>query len=146
MAGGVTVGFRRLSSARKFSAAALAAAMLGSILFAQAGNPTKDNPKLDPNAMTRVRIEVTAGASSAPLDMASVYVRYVIKHSMTRDENIEMNIKTNKEGIAIANGIPRGKFLIQVVADGWKAYGQWYDATEDDQSVKIHLERPPKWF
>jgi hypothetical protein len=146
MAGGASVRSQAISSGMKLSAAVFVAALLGSILFAQAKDPNKENPKPDSNATTRLRIEVTSGEKSAPLDMASVYVRYVVKHIIGKDEHVEMNIKTNREGVAIAMDIPRGKVLVQVVAEGWKAFGQWYDAAENEQTIKIHLERPPKWF
>jgi hypothetical protein len=135
-----------IRSMMKVCAAAITAALLGSILIAQPQDPNRDNPKPDPNATTRLRIEVTCGEKSAPLDMASVYVRYETKHLITKNEHNEMNIKTNHEGIAIAMDIPRGKILVQVVADGWKSFGKWYEATENEQTIKIHLERPPKWF
>jgi hypothetical protein len=140
------MGSRFPSSAMKLSAAAVAIALSGSFLFAQGKDPKKDNPRPDPNVATRLRIEVTAGEKSAPVDMASVYVRYVIKRTMAKDQNAEMNIKTNKEGVAIANGVPRGNVLVQVIAEGWKTFGRWYDATDDEQTIKIHLEKPPKWF
>jgi hypothetical protein len=133
-------------SARNLAASIVATALLGSILLAQGKDPNKDQPKQDSNASTRLRIEITGGEKSAPVDMASVYIRFVTKKVLAKDQNSEMNIKTNKEGVAIANGIPRGKVLVQVVADGWKSFGQWYDTNEDEQTIKIHLEKPPKWF
>ncbi len=134
------------SSTKKLSAAIVATAFMGSILFAQGKEPNKVNSQPAPDAATRLRIEVTAGEKSSPVDMASVYVRYVIKHAIGRDQNTEMNFKTNKEGVAIASGIPRGRVLVQVIADGWKTFGKWYEATEEEQTIKIHLDKPPKWF
>jgi hypothetical protein len=130
--------------AKRFSILALAAMTMGTILLAQGKEAS--NPKPDPSQETRLRIEVTAGDKSVPLGSASVYVRYVVKHSMGKDESIEMNIKTSQEGIAVANGIPRGDVLVQVIADGWKSFGQWYVASDDQQTIKIHLVKPPKWF
>ncbi|HUK29708.1 MAG TPA: hypothetical protein VLV89_01255 [Candidatus Acidoferrum sp.] len=131
-------------SAKKFAIVAVVAAMMGSVLLAQNRDPSKSKP--DATLLTRLRIEVTAGDKSDPLAQASVYVRYVVKHTMGKDENVEMNIKTSQQGIAIANGIPRGDVLVQVIADGWKTYGQWYVATDDEQTIKIHLVKPPRWF
>jgi hypothetical protein len=130
----------------RFFGVSFAAAFLVSILFAQAKDPKQDSPKPDSTATTRLRIEVSTGEQSSPLDMASVYVRYDIKHTIGKDEHIEMNLKTNQNGVAIANDLPRGKVLVQVVADGWKSFGKWYDTTENEQTIKIHLDRPPKWF
>ncbi|HEV3220441.1 MAG TPA: hypothetical protein VGZ48_11770 [Candidatus Acidoferrales bacterium] len=138
------MGSRLAGSAKKLAGVVLSIALLGTILFAKASDPNGQKP--DANASTRLRIEVTAGEKSDPLALASVYVRYVVKHSMGKEENIEMNIKTSKDGIAIANGIPRGNVLIQVIADGWKTFGKWYEATDGEQTIKIHLDKPPKWF
>src|SRR5580704_5866062 len=92
----------------------------------------------------RLRIEVTG--ANKPVDAASVYIRYVVKHAMGKDEKVEMNVKTNPEGIALAPAVPLGKVVVQVVADGWKPYGQSIDATTDQQVVKVQLERPPRWY
>ncbi len=55
-------------------------------------------------------------------------------------------VKTNLQGIAHVPQPPIGRVLIQVVAEGWKSYGHWYDITDAKQVVKIHLDRPPKWY
>jgi len=39
-----------------------------------------------------------------------------------------------------------GRVLVQVVAEGWKTYGRWLDITDPKQTIKVHLERPPKWY
>jgi len=50
------------------------------------------------------------------------------------------------QGIAHVPQPPIGRVLIQVVAEGWKPYGHWYDIVDSKQVVKIHLDRPPKWY
>jgi hypothetical protein len=123
---------------------AVATALFGAMLFA--GGNDASEPKPNPSLETRLRIEVTAGDKSDPIGSASVYVKYVVKHTMGKDENVEMSVKTSQQGVAIVNGIPRGDVLIQVIAEGWKSYGEWYKATEDEQTIKIHMVKPPKWF
>ncbi len=95
---------------------------------------------------TRVTIEVTGGEKDAPVENASVYLKYVEEHKLRKDRKYELNVKTNREGIAHVPDAPLGKVLIQIVADGWKTYGKWYDITETKEPIKIHLERPPKWY
>lgn len=82
----------------------------------------------------------------APVENASVYLKYVEEHKLRKDRKYELNVKTNREGIAHVPDAPLGKVLIQIVADGWKTYGKWYDITETKEPIKIHLERPPKWY
>ena len=90
-------------------------------------------------------IEVTGGDQNKPVENASIYVKTVEEH-MIKDKKYEVNVKTNLQGIAHVPDAPAGRVLIQIVAEGWKTYGHWYDLTDQNQVVKIHLERPPRWY
>ena len=37
-------------------------------------------------------------------------------------------------------------YVKTVEDDGWKTYGHWYDLTDPKQTIKVHLDRPPKWY
>lgn len=104
----------------------------------------KATPKTD--QMARLTIEVSGGDSATPVENASVYIKYVEERKLKRDKQLEMNVKTNQEGTAHIPAAPLGKVLIQVVAEGWKSYGRWIDITELKQTIKIHLEKPPRWY
>jgi hypothetical protein len=107
----------------------------------------------DPNAKSdsgskdvRLTIVVTGGEEKKPIDSASVYVRYVEEHKHGRDKKIEMNLKTNQSGLCHVPVIPPGRFLVQVIAEGWKTYGEYYDINQTEQTINITLARPPKWY
>jgi hypothetical protein len=100
--------------------------------------------KSDP--VSRVTIEVSGGEKEAPVENASVYLKYVEERKLRKDKKIELNVKTNRGGTAHIPEAPTGRVLVQVVADGWKTYGQWYDITEAKQTIKVHLEKPPRWY
>ena len=72
----------------------------------------------------RLTIVVTGGEEKKPIDGASVY----------------------QEGVCHVPVIPPGKFLVQVIAEGWKTYGEYYDASQTEQTINITLARPPKWY
>jgi hypothetical protein len=95
--------------------------------------------------LSRITIEVTGGDKNLPVENASVYVKYVEEH-LVKDKKLELNVKTSVAGVAHVPGAPAGRVLIQVIAEGWKTYGHWYDITDVNQQFKIHLERPPKWY
>jgi hypothetical protein len=95
---------------------------------------------------TRVTIEVTGGAKESPIENASVYLKYVEEHKIAKNKQFELNVKTNREGIAHIPEAPLGRVLIQIVAEGWKTFGRWYDITSSKEPIKIHLDRPPKWY
>jgi hypothetical protein len=117
--------------------------LLPSVLNAQTGDkPAKQKQE----GTTKLRIEVTAGDEGKPVDGASVYVRYTEGRVLGKDKKIEQNWKTNKEGVVKVPELPRGKVLIQVIAPGWKTFGQWYELDQDEQTVKIRLQKPPRWY
>jgi hypothetical protein len=99
-----------------------------------------------PDAINRITIEVTGGANGVAVENASVYVKYVEERTLRKDKKIELNVKTGRDGIAHVPNAPMGRALVQIIAEGWKTYGRWYDITEPKQVIKIHLERPPKWY
>ena len=99
-----------------------------------------------PAHMSRVTIEVSGGENATPIENASVYLKYIEERKIRKDKKLEMNVKTNRDGTAHVPGAPIGRVLIQVVADGWKPYGRWYDITDAKQTIKVHLEKPPKWY
>lgn len=100
--------------------------------------------KSDP--VSRVTIEVSGGDKDSPVENASVYLKYVEERKLKKDKKVELNVKTNREGTAHIPEAPTGRVLIQVVADGWKTYGRWYDITETKQTIKVHLEKPARWY
>jgi hypothetical protein len=104
----------------------------------QAGDVTSAQP--------RMTIEVTGGETNRPIENASVYVKTVEEHDIKKNKTTELNVKTNQSGMAHIPDAPTGRVLIQVVAEGWKSYGRWHDVTDLKQVIKIHLDRPPKWY
>ena len=112
--------------------------------LAPASKPKAPPPAND--AQTRITIEVTGGDKSIPVENASVYVKFIEEHSLKKDKKLEMNVKTSRDGIAHVPNAPMGRVLVQVVAEGWKTYGRWLDITDPKQTIKVHLERPPKWY
>jgi hypothetical protein len=121
------------------------------LLFAVAGrgqdNAADPKGKSDSASNTvRLTIVVTGGDDKQPVDSASVYVRYVQERKYAKDKKIEMNLKTNTSGVCHVPEIPRGKFMIQVIADGWKTYGEYFDVNQSEQTINIALVRPPKWY
>ena len=131
-----------------FTIAAFCGALGILALAVGAGNaqPRPAAPAQQSVSTVRVTIEVTGGEKDTPVENASVYLKYVEEHKLRKDKKYELNVKTNREGIAHVPDAPLGKVLVQIVADGWKTYGKWYEITEAKEPIKIHLERPPKWY
>jgi hypothetical protein len=97
------------------------------------------------SSVNRLTIEVTGGDENKPIENASVYLK-TLQQGKLKDKKFEVNVKTNMEGKAHVPDAPTGRVLIQIVVTGWKTYGHWYDVTDPTETIKIHLERPPKWY
>ena len=136
---------RRKNLSAGFVAAILVGAM-SAAAFAQS-SPTTPSKANAPKAGTtaRITIEVTGGEKDVPVENASVYLKYVEVH-LIKDKKFELNVKTNHEGTAHVPEAPMGKVVVQVVAEGWKLYGKSCEVTETKQTIKVHLDRPPKWY
>lgn len=115
-----------------------------SFASAQQAAPQKQTPPA-PQPEARLTIEVTGGDANVPVENASVYVKTEEEH-LIKNKKTEENVKTNPQGVAHVPQPPMNRVLIQVVAEGWKPYGHWYDITGPKQVIKIHLDRPPKWY
>ena len=102
---------------------------------------TDDGPDVAHHDRSLGRREV-----DAPVENASVYIKYVEERKVKKNKTVELNVKTNRDGTAHVPDAPMGRALVQVVADGWKTYGRWYDVTDPKQTIKIHLDKPPKWY
>ena len=112
-------------------------------LQAQQSPPPKESPA--PAPIERLTITVTGGDANVPVENASVYVK-TQEERLIKDKKTEQNVKTNQQGIAHLLQPPTGRVLIQVVADGWKPFGRWFDINDPKQVIKVHLDRPPKWY
>jgi hypothetical protein len=123
------------------------AVLMGSVARAQSDSGKQDKvPPTNSEQTSRVTIEVSGGEGNAPIENASIYVKYIEERKLLKNKTVEMNVKTNRDGVAHIPAAPLGRVLIQVVADGWKTYGRWYDITEAKQTFKLHLDKPAKWY
>jgi hypothetical protein len=121
------------------------------LLFSSAGTMGKGKNAGTPGKsgsadLARLTIVVTGGEDKKPVDSASVYVRFVEERKLGKDKKIEMNLKTNLSGTCHVDGIPQGKILIQVIAPGWKTFGEYFDVDQSEKTFSIALVRPPKWY
>ena len=132
----------------KFALFACAVLLLSAAAFALPPQKDKKDAGSKGQKTIKLHIIVTGGEKDSPVANASVYVRFSEESGLIRKKEklAEMNLKTNQEGSVKVPPVPRGKVLIQVIAPGWKTYGQWYTLDKDEDMIKIKLERPPKWY
>jgi hypothetical protein len=121
--------------------AALAATAAGGAATARA-LPAQNSE----NASADLRIVVTAGKRNQPVENASVYIRYKETRFLRKDKKVELDLKTNRDGVAVMRDLPRGDIIVQVVAQGWKTFGRHFKLDQTKQTIRIKLEEPPHWY
>lgn len=139
---------RKIGYSRFLFPAILSLLMMGvdTRALAQENKGAEQKKDVPSAPLERLTIEVTGGDANKPIENASVYLRTVKEHAILKDKKTEVNVKTNQQGVAHVPEAPLGRVEIQVIAEGWKTFGRWYDITDPKQVIKIHLERPPKWY
>jgi hypothetical protein len=136
----------RFIMARRVSSLVAALLLLGPA-WGQDKQQTAPKPKAQtPILGNRLTIEVTGGEKNVPVENASVYVKFVEERKLKKDKKYELNVKTNREGVAHVPDAPEGKVLIQIIAEGWKTYGRYYEITDPQVTIQIHLEKPQRWY
>lgn len=113
---------------------------------AKLAGPGQNPPAATEASRKRLIIEITGGDKNVVVENASVYLKFTEVKKLGKDKKYALNVKTNREGIAHIPDAPTGEVLIQVVAEGWKTYGKSYEISDPGMEIKIHLERPPKWY
>ena len=94
----------------------------------------------------RLEVEVTGAETGELIGNAAVYVKFKEARFLRRNKQQEWSVKTNPEGKAIFPLLPEGKVLVQVVAKGWKPYGQFHTLRGPTYILEIKLKRPRQWY
>lgn len=98
----------------------------------------------DDRDKVRLEISVSAETTGEPIKYATVYVKYKQSRALRRDKEHTMTLKTNPDGKAIVPEVPEGRVLVQVIAPGWKTYGEFHEISGPKQVIEIKLKRPKK--
>jgi hypothetical protein len=98
----------------------------------------------DDPPMTTLRIEVKT-LSGKPIDRASVIVRFDQGRSKAKFGKkiiTSYQLKTNQDGVAKIPPLPQGKFLVQVIAQGFQTFGETFEIQEAERTVEVKLNPP----
>ncbi|HEU5411458.1 MAG TPA: hypothetical protein VFU57_10590 [Candidatus Acidoferrales bacterium] len=136
------------SFAKALLVALVASFLVLSAAVAQSDNQDKKDKSADnaKDAVTALAITVVGGPKDKPVDNASVYLHWDEQRFLRRDKQMEFDLKTDMKGVAIVKGVPRRKILIQVVKNGWRPFGRYYDLNQAEQKITIKLEPPAHWY
>jgi hypothetical protein len=87
-----------------------------------------------------VNMTVIRNSSGKPVKNAEVVIHLIDNHGKAKQEGLEL--KTHDDGKAEATGIPYGKVRIQVIAPGFRTYGEDFSIDQPNLEFTIKLQKP----
>ena len=87
-----------------------------------------------------LQFTVVNEGSSKPVKNAEVILHPLDKEGRQKAEGLEL--KTHDDGKAEVDGVPFGKIRIQVIAHGFRTYGEDYVIDQATQGITIKLQKP----
>jgi Carboxypeptidase regulatory-like domain len=110
------------------------ALVLSIALPAIAGKKPSDDKKT-----ASVNLIVVRETNGKPIKNAEVVV-HLVENGKQKQEGLEL--KTHDDGKAEATGLPYGKVRIQVIAPGFRTYGEDFDLSQPITEITIKLQKP----
>jgi hypothetical protein len=105
-------------------------------VFSIAQQPTQS----DEPPTARVSLTIVREENGKPVRNAEVVLHVLDKSGNEKQEGLEL--KTHEDGKAETDGIPYGKVRIQVIARGFRTYGQDYAIKDPGMEITIKLQKP----
>ena len=110
-----------------------------SVLIAPAALAAK-NPPVPDQRTASVNMTVIRNSSGKPVKNAEVVIHLIDTHGKQKQEGLEL--KTHDDGKAEATGIPYGKVRIQVIAPGFRTFGEDFSIDQPNHEFTIKLQKP----
>ncbi|MGC2694750.1 MAG: carboxypeptidase-like regulatory domain-containing protein [Candidatus Angelobacter sp.] len=108
-------------------------------LYAVAGKKNAPQPQ-----SASINMTVLRDANGKPVKNAEVVLHLLKKNGQEMQEGLEL--KTHEDGKAEATGIPYGKVRLQVIAPGFKTYGEDIDVNQPNMEITIKLQKPSQQY
>lgn len=112
---------------------------LSLVAFAAAASQQDDGPKV-----STVNIVVVRDSNGKPVKNAEVVLHLLDKEGNAKQDGLEL--KTHEDGKAATDGIPYGKVRIQVIAHGFRTWGNDYEVRQPNMEITIKLQKPSGQF
>jgi hypothetical protein len=98
----------------------------------------------DKPATATVNLTVVRDSNGKPVKNAEVVLHLLDKEGNERQDGLEL--KTHEDGKAATDGIPYGKVRIQVIAQGFRTWGNDYEVRQPNMEITIKLQKPGGQF
>jgi hypothetical protein len=124
-----------------FHRVAVVACLIASAGLAQQKPEQKPEQKISHHsASATLQFTVVNEGSSKPVKNAEVILHPLDKEGRQKAEGLEL--KTHDDGKAEVEGVPFGKIRIQVIARGFRTYGEDYVIDQATHGITIKLQKP----
>jgi hypothetical protein len=87
---------------------------------------------------------VVKEANGKPVKNAEIVLHLLDKEGKQKQDGLEL--KTHEDGKADTGGIPYGKVRVQVIAQGFRTWGQDIDVIQPSMEITIKLQKPKEQF
>src|SRR6202051_306319 len=96
-----------------------------------------------PPATATIKVTVLRSTNGKPIPNAAV-----VFHPMEGDRDKgALELKSNEDGKVTIDVIPIGDTVrLQVIADGWKTYGEDYKIDTDSKEILVKMKRPTSQY
>jgi hypothetical protein len=111
------------------------------LLLAAAAQQTKET---EPDTKAVLNMVIVRDSNLKPVKNAEVVLHFLDKEGRVKPEGLEL--KTHDDGKADAPGIPFGKVRVQVIARGYRTFGEDYDVNRPQMDITIKLQKPQDQF
>jgi hypothetical protein len=91
-----------------------------------------------------LNLTVVKEDNGKPVKNAEIVLHPVDKDGRQKKAGLEL--KTREDGTTGISGIPYGKLRIQVIAPGFRTYGQDYDISQPNLEITIKMQKPADQF
>ncbi|MFY9845636.1 MAG: carboxypeptidase-like regulatory domain-containing protein [Terriglobales bacterium] len=94
----------------------------------------------DEGPMSNLKFVVVRDSDGKPVKNAQVILHPVKRKG--KQEQGEMELKTDLEGKANVDGIPYGPLRVQVLAPHFQTFGEDYEITQAEMQITVKLKHP----
>ncbi len=94
----------------------------------------------DAGPTSRLRLVVVRDSDRKPVKDAAVVLHPVKRKG--KQEQGELDLKTDAEGRTMVDGIPYGPLRVQVLAPHFQSFGDDYEINQAEMEITVKLKRP----
>lgn len=96
------------------------------------------------NTTATLEFVIIKDSNGKPVRNAEIVLHPVDKGGHQQDNGVEL--KTHEDGKASINGVPYGKLRVQVIAQGFRTYGEDFDINQPSHAFTIKLQKPAEQY